>query len=97
MKRSNERSEIIALRKTCGKCAPDAPTPKGLNMKRSNERSEIIATGETCGSSGKVNPKGVECVEFGWLYKRLGDKSPTTNGPFPYDMALPLGWSLIRK
>jgi hypothetical protein len=47
VKRSNERSEIIAPGETWGKEIKDASTPKGLNVKRSNERSEIIAPGET--------------------------------------------------
>jgi len=61
VKRSNERSEIIAPGATWGR-AGEGPTPKGLNVKRSNERSEIIAPGETWGRAVEgPNPKGVEC------------------------------------
>jgi ribosomal protein L30/L7E len=46
LKRSNERSEIIAPGETRG-MRKNGSTLKGLNLKRSNERSEIIAPGET--------------------------------------------------
>jgi hypothetical protein len=59
MKRSNERSEIIATGETCGKWAPNAPTLKGLNVKRSNSLREIIATGETCGKWAPDAPNAV--------------------------------------
>jgi hypothetical protein len=41
MKRSNERSEIIATGETCG--SGSSSIPKGLNMKRSKCLCEIIA------------------------------------------------------